>query len=603
MAHSSPASNLNTSIERQIPVGFVLAVVIIVVIGVLSSLNIQASIETSQLVTHTREVLQQLEDTQITLLDTETNVRGYYISGNEAYLPPYQAAVRLITDRLARLRALTADNPTQLATLDKLDPLIATRLQQLQTTVNIRQSAPLTDASAQAEVQAQLTPSPVKQTMDDIRSLISTMIAEEDNLLAPRVRAAETSARGTLLTMLLLSSLTVLILIVVYLLFRRDITGRKRVETALNAERSVLRTLVDALPDQIFIKQPNGAFLLTNRAFAANLGLTSPEAMLGKTDFEFFPHDMAELYHADDLTVFKTGTPIINREEPIALKDGRTMIALTTKIPLRGLDGSVERIVGISHDITERKANENHIQALNQSLERRTEQVEAANKELEAFSYTISHDLRAPLRAIRGFSKIVLDEYSDQIPSEGRRFLKLVDDNARQMSDLIDDLLSFSRLSRQPVNRETINPTELARSVWNDLIAESPDRQVEFVLAEMPGCEADRTLLRQVYTNLLANALKFTSKHENARVEVGSERQDNLDVYFVRDNGAGFNMRYYNKLFGVFQRLHRAEDYEGTGVGLAIIQRIIVRHGGKVWAEGEVDHGATFYFTLTGEET
>lgn len=592
MAHLTTAPSSNASIERQIPIGFILAALIIVVVGVISYLNIRSSIETNDLVTHTREVLQQLEDTQISLLDAETNVRGFFISGNEDYIPAYQAAADEIPQQIASLRALTADSPQQQASLNQLEPLIALRTEQLKSAVDRRKTATLADA------QPQITTSPVKQTMDQIRDLIDTMVAEEDRLLVPRVAAAAASAHWTLVTLVLLSSLTVVILATIYILFRRDISGRKRVEATLNAERNVLRTLVDALPDQIFIKRQDGAFLLNNQAFAANLGLSGPEALLGKTDFEFFPREMAELYRADDLAVFKTGNPVINREEPITLTGGKTIIALTTKIPLRGPEGNVDRLVGISHDITERKNFEDHIQALNQSLEHRSEQVEAVNKELEAFSYTISHDLRAPLRAIRGFSKIVLEEYSAQVPAEGQRFLNLVDENAGQMSELIDDLLSFSRLGRHPINRELVNPTELAQQIWSDLVAEYPERQVEFKLANMPGCMADRSMLRQVYANLLANALKFTRKRDHALVEVSFERKDQQVVYFVRDNGAGFNMRYYDKLFGVFQRMHRAEEYEGTGVGLAIVQRIIMRHGGRVWAEGEVDKGATFYFTL-----
>ncbi len=597
MAKPTTAPYSSASIERQIPVGFVLAAIIIVVVGVISYLSIQSSIETNQLVTHTREVLQQLEDTQISLLDAETNVRGYYISGNEAYIPAYQAAADQIPLQIASLRVLTADNPNQQANIDQLDPLITARLHQLQSAIATRQTTPL------ADVPPQVTPSPAKQTMDRIRDLINTMIAQEDSLLAPRVTTAANSARWTLVMLFLLTCLTVLILATVYFLFRRDITGRMRVEATLNSERNVLRALVDALPDQIFIKREDGAFLLNNQAFAANLGQPGPEALLFKNDFDFYPRELAESYRADDLSVFATGVPVINREEPIAMADGTTIVALTTKIPLRGPDGTIDRLVGISHNITERKNSEDRIQALNQSLERRTEQVEAVNKELEAFSYTISHDLRAPLRAIRGFSKILLEEYGVQIPPEGQRFLNLVDQNAGQMSELIDDLLSFSRLGRHPVNRELIKPTELVQQIWSDLIAERPDRKVEFTLAEMPACLPDRTLLRQVYTNLLANALKFTSKQDIGRIEVGFERNDQEVIYFVRDNGAGFNMQYYNKLFGVFQRLHRAEDYEGTGVGLAIVQRIIMRHGGRVWAKGEIDKGATFFFTLAGDAT
>ncbi len=227
-------------------------------------------------------------------------------------------------------------------------------------------------------------------------------------------------------------------------------------------------------------------------------------------------------------------------------------------------------------------------------------ELEASNKELEAFSYSVSHDLRAPLRAIDGFSRILLEDYQTALPAEASRYLDLVCANTEKMGELVDDLLAFSRLSRQPLRKQTVAPEDIVRQVLADLHAEQDRRQIEIVIGDLPACEGDHALLKQVYVNLLANAIKFTSKREVARIEVSSIDRAGVRVYFVRDNGVGFDMQYVNKLFGVFQRLHRAEDYEGTGVGLAIVQRIINRHGGRVWAEAELDRGATFYFTLSG---
>jgi light-regulated signal transduction histidine kinase (bacteriophytochrome) len=222
----------------------------------------------------------------------------------------------------------------------------------------------------------------------------------------------------------------------------------------------------------------------------------------------------------------------------------------------------------------------------------------SANRELEAFSYSVSHDLRAPLRAMDGFSRILLEEYADGLPEDAQRYLRLVRDNATQMGRLIDDLLAFSRLSRQELVRRRVDPAAVARQVMQELAATSDARRVEVQIAELPPTRADPLLLRQVYANLLGNALKFTRDRDPAVIEVGGLECDGEAVYTVRDNGVGFDMRYADKLFGVFQRLHRAEDYEGTGVGLAIVQRIIHRHGGRVWAESTPGQGATFFFTL-----
>ena len=244
---------------------------------------------------------------------------------------------------------------------------------------------------------------------------------------------------------------------------------------------------------------------------------------------------------------------------------------------------------------------EHHAVELEQRVAERTAELAAANHELEAFSYSVSHDLRAPLRAIAGFSRILIEEYLPELPDEARDYLLLVRDNAKRMDHLINELLAFARLGRQALNKQLLAPAELVRQIIMELSGEQAEREVEFVIADLPICSADPALLRQVYVNLLANALKFTSKRAAARIEVGVQttpERPNETVYFVEDNGAGFDMRYAGKLFGVFQRLHRAEDYEGTGVGLAIVQRVIHRHGGRVWAEAAVDRGATFYFTL-----
>ncbi len=240
---------------------------------------------------------------------------------------------------------------------------------------------------------------------------------------------------------------------------------------------------------------------------------------------------------------------------------------------------------------------------LDQAVKDRTAQLQASNKELEAFSYSVSHDLRAPLRAMDGFSNILLEEYAPELPEEAQRYLGLVRDNARQMGNLIDHLLAFSRLGRQTLKKGPVMPSDIVHHVVEDLSAELEGRQVEITVGDMPPCEADPTLLRQVYANLIGNAVKFTKKRDVALIEVGSRSQDGSTVYFVKDNGVGFDMQYSNKLFGVFQRLHRAEEYEGTGVGLATVQRIIHRHGGRIWAESEIDHGTTFSFIIKEERS
>jgi signal transduction histidine kinase len=236
---------------------------------------------------------------------------------------------------------------------------------------------------------------------------------------------------------------------------------------------------------------------------------------------------------------------------------------------------------------------------LDERVRQRTEELEAAVKQLEAFSYSVSHDLRAPLRAIAGFSRILIDDHLPSLAGEAAIYLRRVADGARQMGQLVDDLLAFARLGRAPVQRRPVLPGAIVQEVLHDLRDDYGERDVRLTVGDLPACLADPSLLKQVYVNLLSNAFKFSRNRSTAVIEIGCAADDaGANVYFIRDNGVGFDMRYADRLFGVFQRLHRAEEYEGTGVGLAIVQRIVTRHGGRVWADATLDGGACFSFTV-----
>jgi light-regulated signal transduction histidine kinase (bacteriophytochrome) len=283
----------------------------------------------------------------------------------------------------------------------------------------------------------------------------------------------------------------------------------------------------------------------------------------------------------------------------------REVLALTLELEQRVADRTAQLLRAnqeLSQEVAERKRAEEEVRKLNQDLAQRAALLEEANHELEAFSYSVSHDLRTPLRSISGFSHVLLKDYADRLDVEGKEYLRNVIDSAERMGRLIDSLLNLSRVSRADLQRKRVCLSAVVHAIAARLQAAEPARRVDFQIQEELFEQADPHLLAAALENLIGNAWKFTSKRAVARIEFGMEPGKDPAVYFVRDNGAGFNPAYAEKLFGVFQRLHSIEEFEGTGIGLATVQRIVRRHGGRVWAAGDLDRGATFYFTLQQEE-
>jgi PAS domain S-box-containing protein len=272
-------------------------------------------------------------------------------------------------------------------------------------------------------------------------------------------------------------------------------------------------------------------------------------------------------------------------------KDGTTFQASVDATAVRNERGETLYLAINVQDITDRKRYE-------EALKRAKAATEEANRELEAFSYSVAHDLRAPLRSIDGFSRMLLEDNAEQLNAEGKRKLDLISAGARNMGRLIDDLLSFSRLGRAALRPAAFDMTALARDVLGEILPMAPGRKIEANVGLLGDAWGDRSLFRQVWVNLIGNAIKYTGKKDVARIDIGASFGERENTYWIKDNGAGFKMEYAKKLFGVFQRLHSTQEFEGTGVGLALVQRLVHRHGGRVWAEGRVDEGATFSFTL-----
>jgi PAS domain S-box-containing protein len=382
-----------------------------------------------------------------------------------------------------------------------------------------------------------------------------------------------------------------------------DITRLKRAEEELSQERAFLRAVIDSSPNLICVRKSDGTFALANKALADVYG-SAPEKMIGKRELGCLrPSDIIDrLLDADGEVIAGQKRKFIP-EEKIVFADNSEHWVSITKIPLRERTGRSDKVLCVATDITGRKNAEQEIRRLNAELEvrvrERTAQLEAANKELEAFAYSVSHDLRAPLRSIDGFGQAIEEDYAATLDDQGKDFLQRIRSASKRMGLLIDDLLVLSRLTRGDIHRQTVDLTAMARRILEDMRRADPDRSVESSVAQGLTADGDERLLSAVMENLLQNAWKFTSRRKEAKIQFGAvSTPQGETAFFVKDNGAGFNMEHAGKLFQAFQRLHTIQEFPGNGIGLATVQRIIHRHGGRVWAEGEVEKGAVFYFTL-----
>jgi PAS domain S-box-containing protein len=372
----------------------------------------------------------------------------------------------------------------------------------------------------------------------------------------------------------------------------RDLTERKRAEKVLYERHQLLMLIINNAPIILFVIDPNGLFKLSLGKGLENLGL-EPGQVVGQSALELYEDNENVV---SDITRSLAGEKVVSYSE-VAGRSFETFYS-----PFYDADGSFAGTVGVAVDITERRQAElelrKHRDSLEELIAQRTHELAAANKELESFSYSVSHDLRAPLRSIDGFSHILLDDYSDQLDPAAVDHLRRIRTAAQRMAQLIDDLLELSRVTRGKLFFEPVNLSALAESIVRELRASKPERQATITIEPGLRVQGDTSLLRIMLQNLIENAWKYSSKKALTEITLGKRDSKNGNVFYVRDNGAGFDMRYANKLFGAFQRLHGSDEFEGTGIGLATVQRILVRHGGKVWAESEEGKGTTFYFQL-----
>lgn len=702
--------------ENKILAGFLVTAAALGGMGLLSWRATAEFVTAQHWVTHSYEVISQLETTLAMVAETDTEQRGYLLTGDPRFLAARRKTEASIPAHLSGLEQLTVDNPAQQKAIQQLEPLIHTVISLMDDRIAVYQKSGL---------QAALAREPMTKTqaaMEEVEALAAQIQTTEEKLLAERRGRAQHEGSRTELVVILVNVVALTIGLTAVVLGRRDLKLRGQAEQKLLHNEERLRLMIEAVHDYaIMLLDPDGRVASWNHGAQRIKGYTAEE-IIGQNFSKFYPEEAieegqpqrllaeaAEKGHFEntgwrvrkdgsrfwaDVTVtavrdsggkllgyvkvtrdlterkraeevqeerdryfnlsrelicvagfdgyFKTLNPAwmwtlgfsldeltsrpflefvhpddraASEAEAKKLMDGGELIYFENRFICK--DGTSrwlawsaravadEKVIyATGRDVTERKLAQEKIEKLNADLQRHARQVEATNKELEAFSYSVSHDLRAPLRHIDGFVKMLVKQSGEKLDNAGRRYLDIIADSARRMGALIDDLLVFSRMSRTEMRHAKVSAEALVHEAVSGLETEIGGRQIRWTIGALPEVDADPAMLQQVWVNLISNAVKYTRPRETAEIEIGCDDPGNGEfIFFVHDNGVGFDMQYAHKLFGVFQRLHRSEEFEGTGIGLANVSRIVHRHGGRVWAEGKPNTGATFYFSLPKKPT
>lgn len=581
---------LSPAVKR--PILFLFAVLVIVMPALLYNMAAQSAYEASTWVSHTSAVKNKVNETLYHLRDGEAAARTQLLSPRLQSGQDFEEAMGKLDGDLLSLRTLTIDNPRQQERIGALRVSLEGRNKALHNALVSARAGHMDAATAE-----------IRRAIDSypFREVSQAMIDEEDSLLQERIDTATRKKHTASVILVVASFAQFLLLGLVYFVSEKDSRRRQKAEEKATAAAAQARSVVDSNPDPLAVLDHNARLQDANKAFCAAYGTTVAEAKgLFLREIGAGAWDIAEL-HQRLVDLVPRQREIWDMEISQHLGDDDRHLLLNAR-SFPGLGGR-KLILLTTKDVTARKRTEDQIVRLNTELGGRVEQAQAVNQELEAFSYSVSHDLRAPLRHITGFADMLQSHLNKAATDEKtQRYLKYILESANQMGNLIDDLLVFSRMGRTEMVGEAVDMEAQVREAIRHFTLETEGRKVAFEVGRLPMAKGDAAMLRLVWMNLIGNAVKYSRNREAARIEIGSKPGDGTDtVYFVRDNGVGFNMKYLHKLFGVFQRLHQADEYEGTGIGLANVRRIVQRHGGRVWAEGQIDQGATFFFSLLPE--
>ncbi len=585
---------MKSSLEKKIAAGFAVASLVLLLVAITAGWNAQRFHDTFERVEKTHQTIDLMEAVALEVLAMQSATRGFFLTDSDSLLPSFEKSEATIRTSLAALRRETADNPDQQRRLDELEPAILAAIGIMHSRIAERRKGPLDIPPGSTAFLAG------QRAVDRLRSIIRVMQQEERRLLAEHTAAASNAAFASTFVAFLGCGLAIVFLVGSGLLVRRDVRQRLRAEESLRKSERMFQRLFDNAPDAMIQVDARGHITRANRR-AENLFGWERDELTGQRLEQLLPQRF-HARHSGHLAAYFANP----RTRPMGAglelygrrKDDTEFPVDIMLSPLDTDDGT--EALAVIRDITERKRADAKIRELNRDLQLQNARLEIANKELESFSYSVSHDLRAPLRHIDGFAALLAKHAGTSLDEKSTRYLTVISDSARRMGRLVDDLLTFSRMGRAEMEVATLDHNQLVATVVRD-ISLNREKPIEWRIEPLPAVRADAAMLRQVWSNLIENAAKYSAPAAHPRIEIGAIPQG-IDatehVFYVRDNGVGFDMKYAAKLFGVFQRLHSESEFQGTGIGLANVRRIVTRHGGRTWAESSVGSGATFFFSL-----
>jgi PAS domain S-box-containing protein len=568
---------LKVHFSKKVIFGFAIALGLLTWLAIYSYRNTRQLISSSQWVAHTHDVLYHAEQVLAVASNIEIGQRGYALTGNKRFLEPYNSAKNSIHDHYETLQNLTRDNEMQQKHLQNLGAAIDELLLFSSSAIDAREQSFDKALAINATLQG-------KETMDKVRQIISSFENEEKILLRKRIQDNEAHISSLNFSFISLLVAAGIILVIVFYLMNINLSQTIRAQQKVKKASEEINDLYDNAPCGYHSLDEHGRFVNINKTLLQWLGYSDRNELIGKLSFQ-------DVITSSDLPLFEMNFPLLRQNGSVSdlefnlkRKDGTDFPVILSAAAIFDENGKFVKSRSTTFDNSSRKQADIRIKEL--------------NKELEAFTYSVSHDLRAPLRSIDGYAKVLEEDFAPKLDDEGKRVVKVIMNNAKRMGQLIDDLLDFARLGRKDVARAYTDMTPLVKAVAGELVQQENGRKINIDVKSLHPALVDTEMIRQVWTNLISNAIKYTGKNPESLIEISSFNQGEEVCYQVKDNGVGFDMQYVNKLFGVFQRLHKIQEFAGTGVGLAIVKRIVNRHHGKVWAEGVINQGAIFYFSI-----